>query len=84
LKEIRNLRKNAKYFALLWETDISNPNDKSTERNISAIIGGGEDKVASLASAFGTSPASNYFFVHGFRAFSEAEINIRGQLRKLV
>lgn len=80
-KEIRNLRKNAKYFALLWETPSAN---ESADRNISAIIGSEKENLVSLASALGTSPASNYFFVHGFRAFSEAEINIRGHLRKLV
>lgn len=85
LKEIRNLRKNANYFALLWESDSENlNNNESPDRNISAIIGCGEEKLASLASAFGTSPASNYFFVNGFRAFSEAEISIRGHLRRLV
>ncbi len=78
-KEIRNLRKNPRYFALLWETGGA---EQNPERNISAMIGGGEEKIASLASFFGSTPSSNYFFVHGFKAFSEAEIKIRELLRK--
>ncbi|MDO8522904.1 MAG: hypothetical protein Q7S12_01285 [bacterium] len=78
-KEIRNLMKSPKYFALLWESEASG---ETPARNISAIVGGGE-QLHALASSFGLTPASNYFFVHGFQAFSEAEIKIRAHLRKL-
>lgn len=78
-KEIRNLTKNPKYFALLWESDAG---AGEHQKNVSAIIGG-EEKLPALASSFGLTPASNYFFVHGFQAFSEAEIKIRAHLRKL-
>ncbi|OGF61694.1 hypothetical protein A2662_02265 [Candidatus Giovannonibacteria bacterium RIFCSPHIGHO2_01_FULL_45_33] len=79
LKEIKNLTKNPKYFALLWESEAD---EEAPSRNISAIIGG-EEKLPALASSFGLTPSSNYFFVHGFRAFSEAEIKIRAHLRGL-
>ncbi|KKT41811.1 MAG: hypothetical protein UW30_C0004G0010 [Candidatus Giovannonibacteria bacterium GW2011_GWA2_44_13b] len=76
-REIRNLRKEAKFSALLWEEE------KNGSRSISAIVGGGEiGELAGIASALGSAPASNYFYLSGFKAFSEAEIKIRSGLKK--
>jgi len=78
-REIRNLRKEARFSALLWE-EI-----KDNVRSVSALVGGGENReLADIAAALGTSPASNYFTLSGFSAFSEAEIKIRQSLRKYV
>ena len=78
-REIRNLRKEARFSALLWE-EI-----KDNVRSVSALVGGGENReLADIAAGLGTSPASNYFTLSGFSAFSEAEIKIRQSLRKYV
>ena len=78
-REIRNLRKEAKFSALLWEEE------KDGARSVSAIVGGGENgELAGIAAALGSAPASNYFYLSGFKAFSEAEIKIRSGLKKFV
>src|SRR3989344_3501136 len=71
--------KEAKFSALLWEEE------KDGARSVSAIVGGGENgELAGIAAALGSAPASNYFYLSGFKAFSEAEIKIRSGLKKFV
>lgn len=78
LEEFRAERAGADFWALLWETSSEN-------KKISAAISSADrSKLAELAGLFGISPASSYFFANGFSAFSEAEIKIRGLIRKVL
>jgi len=76
-REIRNLRKEARFSAMLWEEE------KNGTHSISAIVGGGDSgELAGIAATLDSAPASNYFYLSGFKAFSEAEIKIRSGLKK--
>ncbi len=76
LKEFERLRPDSDFFTLLFE---------SSEKTIRAIISGRDgESTAAAAGMLGTAPASSYFFVNGFKTFSEAEIKIRSVLQKVL
>ncbi|OGF63925.1 hypothetical protein A2661_02085 [Candidatus Giovannonibacteria bacterium RIFCSPHIGHO2_01_FULL_45_24] len=77
-EEFRAEMAGAGFWALLWETS-------SEPKKISAVISSADHaKLAPLAGLFGVSAASSYFFANGFSAFSEAEIKIRGHIKKVL
>lgn len=82
LEKLRSLKSENKFAVLMWESQKSIPENS---RSIEVILGS-EDRetLKNLASAFGASPASSYFLVNGFKAFSEAEIKIRSAIRRVL
>jgi len=75
-EEMRHLRPEGNFFAMLWE---------SAPKSIEAIIGGRNiEKLHAVAGALGSTLSSSYFFLNGFSNFSEAEIKIRASIRKAI
>ncbi len=73
-EEIRNLRPEGSFFAMLWE---------SSPKVVEALVGGKDiQKLQGIAASLGTALSSSYFFLNGFSNFSEAEIKIRASIRK--
>jgi len=80
LEEMRSLRPESNFFALLWESSLA-PATKS----INALLAGNDaSKLKTLAELLGSFPASSYFFAKGFATFSEAELKIRGFIRRVL
>lgn len=74
--EIKKIRREAEFFAFLWEFPKS---------SIKALIGSvNQDKLKNLAYEMGCALSSPYFFADGFVNFSEAEIKIRGSIKKVI
>ncbi|MEK7502911.1 MAG: hypothetical protein AAB556_00515 [Patescibacteria group bacterium] len=74
--EIKKMRRGAEFFAFLWEFP---------KNSIKAAIGGeNPDQVKKLAYEMGLTLSSPYFFADGFSSFSEAEIKIRGSIKKMI
>lgn len=74
--EIKKLRAPENFLAMLWQ------NSKET---IQAVIGGEENlKLKNLAVQMGSVLSSSYFFTGGFTSFSEAEIKIRSEIKKVI
>jgi len=79
--ELRHLRPEGNFLAMLWERVSEN----GARRSISALVGGGNiDKTRELALLLGSSLASSYFMLEGFATFSEVEIKIRSSVRKML
>src|SRR3989344_2557049 len=80
LEEMLSLRPESNFFALLWESSLA-PATKS----INALLAGNDaSKLKTLAELLGSFPASSYFFAKGFATFSEAELKIRGFIRRVL
>ncbi|MDP3934807.1 MAG: hypothetical protein Q8Q46_01130 [Candidatus Giovannonibacteria bacterium] len=80
LEEMRGLRPESNFFALLWENSL-----EPATKSISALMAGNDAaKLKTLAELLGASPASSYFFAKGFATFSEAELKIRGFIRRVL
>src|SRR3989338_2063251 len=76
LNELRALRPESRLFALLWE---------DAPKSISAVIASRDSTMLkNLAVSMSSVPASSYFIANGFSAFSEAEIKIRGLIRRVL
>jgi len=74
--EIKKMRYGAEFFAFLWEFP---------KNSIKTVIGGGDqEKLKILANEMGRALSSPYFFMDGFSNFSEAEIKIRGGIKKMI
>jgi len=74
--ELRALRPESRLFALLWE---------DAPKSISAVIASRDSTMLkNLAVSMSSVPASSYFIANGFSAFSEAEIKIRGLIRRVL
>lgn len=72
--ELRWLRPEANFVALLWE---------ESPKNISAIIGGGDaSKLSSLATQMQSLLSSTHFVLKGFETFSQAELKIRSHIQR--
>ncbi|MBI2023277.1 hypothetical protein HYT01_01790 [Candidatus Giovannonibacteria bacterium] len=75
-REMKNIRPEAGFFALLWE-------NTSDPKAVEALIGGRDiNKLQKLASSLGTSLSSPYFIAKGFLTFSEAELKIRSAMQR--
>lgn len=84
LNELRALRPESKIFALLWENA---PDGKfgADPKAVSAMIASRDPALLkNLAASMSGAPASSYFIANGFSAFSEAEIKIRGLIRRVL
>lgn len=79
LEEIRSLRHEGTFVALLWEEKDS----AETKRVRAVIAGKTEVAVAPLALALGAPHASWHFFLDGFETFSEAELKIRSAIQQV-
>ena len=74
--ELKKLRGSKNFLTLLRE---------SKKGEIKTIIGGSNTpKLKSLAENLGYSLSSSYFFTDSFKSFSEAEIKIRTEIRKVL
>lgn len=74
--EIKKLRAPENFLTILWQ------NSKET---IQAVIGGEANlKLKNLAVQMGSVLSSSYFFTGGFTSFSEAEIKIRSEIKKVI
>ena len=84
--ELQMLRQEGSFFALLWEQQNKNGNNPiNNQKTINAIVGAKNFSAAeSLASLLGAATSSNYFFVRGFKTFSEAELKIRSALQRIL
>ena len=80
LEEMRSLRPESNFFALLWESSLI-----SAPKSINALLASNDAlKLKMLAEFMHTFPTSSYFFAKGFATFSEAELKIRGFIRKVL
>lgn len=80
LEEMRSLRPESNFFALLWESSL-----EPAKKSINALLAGSDaSELKTLAGFLGASPASSYFFAKGFATFSEAELKIRGFIRRVL
>ncbi len=80
LEEMRGLRPESNFFALLWESSL-----EPAAKSVSALLAGSDAiKLKTLAEFLGATPASSYFFAKGFTTFSEAELKIRGFIRRVL
>ena len=80
LEEMRSLRPESNFFALLWESPI-----EQAAKPVNALLAGSDSlKLKALAEFMDASPASAYFFAKGFKTFSEAELKIRGFIRRAI
>src|SRR3989344_5151774 len=74
--EIKKMRRSAEFLAVLWEFP---------KNVVKAVIGGNDgEKLRKLAHEMGRPLSSPYFFADGFSSFSEAEIKIRGSIKKMI
>ena len=74
--EIRKLRRGENFLAILWNEE---------KENVKAIVGGEDGlKLKNLATQMGSVLSSSYFFAEGFKNFSEAEIKIRSEIKKVL
>lgn len=84
LNELRALRPESKIFALLWES-ASDASVGAGPKTINAAIASRDAALLkNLAALMSGAPASSYFIANGFSAFSEAEIKIRGLIRRVL
>ncbi len=80
LEEMRGLRPESNFFALLWESST-----EPAVKSVNALLAGNNHaKLKMLAELMNASPASSYFFAKGFATFSEAELKIRGFIRRVL
>lgn len=77
LNEIKRLRSPQKFLVMLWQI--------SKEVGIKAVIGG-EDilKLKNLSDQMGLALSSSYFLTERFDSFSEAELKIRSEIKKML
>lgn len=74
--EIKKLHPPEHFLVILWQEET---------KTIKAILGGEEyQKLKNLASGMGYALSSSYFFAEGFTNFSEAEIKIRSEIKKMI
>ncbi|MEK9175086.1 MAG: hypothetical protein AAB795_00675 [Patescibacteria group bacterium] len=74
--ELRSLRPEANFTALLWE---------ESAKNICAVVGGNDASQLSLIATQIRSPlSSTYFLLNGFETFSEAELKIRSHIQRVL
>lgn len=74
--EIKKMRPLAEFFAFLWEFP---------KGEIKAVVGATDyEKLKNLANEMGVALSSPYFLTEGFPNFSEAEIKIRGGIKKVI
>lgn len=74
--EIKKMRPLAEFFAFLWEFP---------KGAVKAIVGAeNQEKLKNLANEMGCALSSPYFFTQEFSNFSEAEIKIRGSIKKVI
>ena len=74
--EIKKLRSPENFLALLWQ---------EANKEIKAVIGGNNgEKTKTLGLGMGFSLSSSYFFAGGFSSFSEAEMKIRSEIKKVI
>lgn len=73
-EELRSVRQEADFIALLWE---------ESPKNISAIVGGKDiERLSIIAKEIGSVLASTYFLLHNFETFSHAELKIRSHIQR--
>lgn len=81
LNEIKKLRAPENFLAMLWQNG---------KNEVKAIISAGEnfapqaEKLQNLAVQMGSVLSSSYFFTASFTSFSEAEIKIRSEIKKVL
>lgn len=74
--EIKKMRCGVEFFAFLWEFPRG---------AVKAMVSGNDMlKLKNFASEMGSSLSSPYFLADGFSSFSEAEIKIRGGIKKVI
>ncbi|MEK7559944.1 MAG: hypothetical protein AAB522_01425 [Patescibacteria group bacterium] len=73
--EIKKLRTPENFLAVLWQ---------NSKESVQAVIGGETSKIKKLAFQMGFALSSSYFFTEEFNSFSEAEIKIRSEIKKVI
>jgi hypothetical protein len=74
--EIKKIRTPENFLAVLWQ---------NSKDSIKAVIGGAENsRIKNLAVQMGSALSSSYFFTDSFTSFSEAEIKIRSEIKKVL
>ena len=74
--ELRALRSEARFVALLWE---------ESPKKINALVGGSDTtRLLVVATEMQTQLSSTYFLLHGFETFSEAELKIRSHIQRVL
>lgn len=86
LMELQSIRHEGEFFAILWEQkpDHAVPENEPRIKSVHALVGAkNTHHLVSLAESFHATVASNYFFVNGFRGFSEGELKIRSEIQRV-